>query len=1145
MLSWALILTAAAVQSAGATTEAFRFDYVRMKDRIEADGHARRTVEVSVLMRTPAAVQQFGQLALPYVDGFAEVSFEDVRVQKPSGATREVTDGQLEDLNPFGINDAAIPVDIRIKKLTIPRLEPGDRLSYRTVTALRPFVPGEASGEMKFTPVSVDGPQVYELDIPATSRLTVKVRPDLGSSWEVQPGEKDRLVRRLTVTVPPTVIASTGLTEAQADLLQTPDVSYSTFASWSRVSEWWWEMSRPRVQGDEATKREAGRIVAGKTTSREKIEALAAFVSSSVRYLNVSFGIGRMQLRQAASVLSSRYGDCKDKVGLLIALADAVGVEVRPVLIHSVRRDLQDDSPGPHQFDHVIAAAILGPSEKDWLWMDVTNSLSPSTTLWPAARDKRALMIDRRGLGTVVRTPATPPMPSRTAATLTGKLEASGLLKGHVRFENRNDSEPNLRSAFASVSAEQHGELLKSVFARTWREARISSVKVADPADLSTPFWVEFEFERDVTGIESEKEWKLWVPDLGPVLLEASADTTARKPVQFDVGEVGFTASVDLPENVGARAPLSIAIERPFASLTSTYSVAGRTLRVDRVFRFPAPSIPRDQVSAYEAVRKAASTDREQEFVIGPLKAAAGTAASLQKEGKAARTKKEFARAVELLEKAAAADPKLEGVQVDLGLALRDAGQHAEAIAAFSKAIETSPFHESAYADRAYSLFELDRNDEAEKDLHKQIEVAPFEAWSYGRLAGLRSDQGRHADAAELYSKALTIDPKDADNWVDLAWEYIDLGKPAEAKEALDKSVPLGLRTGQRVGVGLAYRRTGDIKTAGELASKDLGEIRKRTMTTTVESMSVDDLYWHRRLAQTWQLIGEAALEASDLGKADRYLTAAWEGGFLPEAAHALGVLREREGNHARAASLWAAAVTLGNWDVPKDLASRREALGKKGFGDDGAQEMARIRFVKAPGPVAETFSDNVLVLVSGDQIEGVKNVSLKHEKEAAPILGRFVGLKAGIPTPDGEPGKLLRRGILSCDPKSGCMVVLNIVAAPPRGEEVGAITILQMSPADGSTLRAGQVVRLRVSASYAFEGADIGEVTLVVSSRPEVSLVTPQPTRTVRPGKGVVDFDVTFTAPKNEPVVRVFLPLSRQNGPTRTVASAQFSIKP
>ena len=1149
MLGWALFVVAAAVQSSGTTTEAFKFDYIRMKDRIEADGRTRRVVEMSVVLRTPPAVREFGQIAAPYVEGYGEVTFDQIRVQKPSGTTSEITDARIEDLNPFGINDAAIPVDVRFKKLTIPRLEPGDRLSYRVTTSQRAFVPGEASGEMRFTPVPADAPQVYELDIPAVSRLTVNVRADLGASWEVLPSEKDRLVRRLTLNVAPPVVASTGLTEAQTEMLQRPDVSYSTFASWSMVGHWWWDMSRAQLKGDEVIAQQAARLTAGKATPREKVEAIAAFVSSSVRYLNVSFGAGRMQPRSAVSVLSSKYGDCKDKAGLVIALAEASGVEVRPALIHSTRVRLQDEAPGPHQFDHMIAVAILGPSEKDWLWIDPTNTLSPATMLAQSLRDKRALVVDRRGEGRMFQTPASIPGAARRAVELTGSVDSDGLFKGRVKVTERSDSESALRASFGGGAPEQHAEMVKSWLGAPWKNARFKSVRAADSVDVEHPFWIEFEFERDVTGIESEKEWKFWVPDLGPVLFEPSKDSTTVKPVRFDVVESSFRASVDLPEGTTARAPLSVSLDRPFATLASRYSVEGRTLKSERVIRFLQPSVAREQLPAYDAFQKAADTDREQNFSIGPMKSAAPTAAGLQKEGKAAYARKEYPKAIELLQKAIAADPKLPEAHFDLGLAYRDSKKYEEAIAEYAKAIEVDPFHERVYAERAYALFFLDRDDEAEKDLLKQIEVAPFKDWSYGRLAQLRDRQERYLEAAELYTKALAIDGSDVNRWLDAAWAFARGRKFEEARKAYDKARTLGLKEGQGVRAAFGYRLMGDLKTAASLAQEDLAGVSKNVALITPKNMSSSYLYWVRRLAQAWMIIGEEALEAKDIPKAEKFLKAAWDLAFLPNAAFGLGQIRETQGNVSGALELWSAAIMLSNWDTrPPDLGDRIGKLRKGGdMLSDGSQEMARLRFIKIPGPSTIDAEAEVLVLASGGKVTGALNTSKKNEVVLAPVLGRLIGQPVSLASPDGTPVTLLRAGLLTCSRRAGCQFIAKIesVSLTPTAIDFGDIRIVKMSPADKSTITAGEVVHLVVSAAYDLKGTEPGVVGLMVGTQPQDLLVTPPPMRAVQPGKGTVEFDVTFTAPRNEREVRVFLPLSTKKAPTRTVASAVFSVKP
>ncbi len=117
-------------------------DRLRYRDRIEADGRSERSTEMKILLRDGAAVAQFGQVAAPYVDGYGDAAFEDVVIEKPGGRRIEVTNGVLEDVNPFGITGSSISADVRFKKLTIPGLEPrGSPLVPRRAPA-EPARPG-------------------------------------------------------------------------------------------------------------------------------------------------------------------------------------------------------------------------------------------------------------------------------------------------------------------------------------------------------------------------------------------------------------------------------------------------------------------------------------------------------------------------------------------------------------------------------------------------------------------------------------------------------------------------------------------------------------------------------------------------------------------------------------------------------------------------------------------------------------------------------------------------------------------------------------------------------------------------------------------------------------------------------------------
>src|SRR5712671_1505085 len=107
-------------------------------------------------------------------------------------------------------------------------------------------------------------------------------------------------------------------------------------------------------------------VVRGAKTEMEKVRAICEYVVRNVRYVSLSFGLGRYQPHAAAEVLANQYGDCKDKHVLLAALAQAIGFRAYPALISSSRK-IDSEVPSPSQFDHVITVIPVG---QEWLWMD-------------------------------------------------------------------------------------------------------------------------------------------------------------------------------------------------------------------------------------------------------------------------------------------------------------------------------------------------------------------------------------------------------------------------------------------------------------------------------------------------------------------------------------------------------------------------------------------------------------------------------------------------------------------------------------------------------------------------------------------------------------------------------------------------------
>jgi tetratricopeptide (TPR) repeat protein/transglutaminase-like putative cysteine protease len=1017
-----------------ASVDFVQIDRLQYRDRVEADGRFERSQEVTVLLRDGAAVAAFGQVGMPYVDGYGDVTFDSVVIEKADGRRIEVKDAPVEDINPFGLTGYPVAADVRFKKITIPGLEPGDRLSYRAAVKQKPLAPGRIFGEMKFPGMTSDPLQVYELDLPRDPAIAVELDKGLGATWEEQTSPPDRLVRRLSVRSKRPDFGTEAPTEAELEALAQPDVVFSNFRSWSDVAEWWWGVARDRLVPDAAVRAEAARIAAGGKSDREKIEALHAFVATRVRYLSVSFGLGRMQPRPAGQVLSNKYGDCKDKLTLLAALATAVGLDVRPVLINSGRKNLRDGAPGPQQFDHMIGVVLLGPEPRDWLWLDPTNDLGLPGYLLPRLRDAAALLIEPSGKGRVVRTPELAPFPQRLEVDMKGALDANGPLRAHTRWSFRSDSELEMRFGFRLTPRDRHAEIVQKTLGYMWKEGKITNVTTSDPSDLSVPFRVEFDAELAPSDRSSENEWALWLPlpDFGlPTARKKAAGD--EKAAEFAVNEYVARAEVTIPDGMSARAPLSLALERPFARLTSDYAVQGSTLTASRRLVMLKRSVTAAEAAAYESFRQAVDKDRRQDFWVQPGRGGAAgdiSATALHKDGLAAMEKKDYPRAVAVLEKAVAADPKLKNGFEALGRALRSAGREEDAVKAFTRQIEVDPFHEYAYAERAYSLLALERGEEAEKDLVKQIEVAPFRSWSYEKLGEIRMREKRYEESARHYASAAAIE-SNAQNWASLGWAQALARKPGEAVAALERARGLDPADWVAVRIASGYSLVGEAKTAGEVAESVLPKIADRLTALTAAGYGTGDLYWTSRLFEVWQLIGAAALARGDTARAEKYLAAAWQGGFLPEAAWRLGELRQQQKRPAEAASLWAAAESIPSWwNRPADFAERRAALRAT---DPSGEFLMKLRTVPLRGVPSEDFAGEVLILQGSDgKIESARNLAKKGQAVFDRARPRLTAARVDLARPDERPVKVVRRGLFVCNRLSTCSVVFDLPGTEP-----------------------------------------------------------------------------------------------------------------
>ena len=150
-------------------------------------------------------------------------------------------------------------------------------------------------------------------------------------------------------------------------------MQYTDFDSWAAVSRRFHPLfeKASAIPAHGPVAREAARIAAAHAGSRERAQAALELVQRQVRYIYVGLNGGNLTPVDAETTWERRYGDCKGKTALLLALLDALDIEAQAVLVNNQSPDdgMDERLPSPGEFDHVLVRATI---DGEQYWLDGT-----------------------------------------------------------------------------------------------------------------------------------------------------------------------------------------------------------------------------------------------------------------------------------------------------------------------------------------------------------------------------------------------------------------------------------------------------------------------------------------------------------------------------------------------------------------------------------------------------------------------------------------------------------------------------------------------------------------------------------------------------------------------------------------------------
>jgi len=234
----------------------------------------------------------------------------------------------------------------------------------------------------------------------------------------------------------------------------------------------------------------ADSITRGCNTAHEKVEKIYKWVQEKIRYIAIEDGDNGFVPREASTVLSRRYGDCKDKASLLTALIKSVGEEASFTVVGTRKLPYSfSEYPAITSGNHLIAT-----------WWDENNQpiILDGTALHykpgdipPFIQGKECLIVKDSANYVLYKIPVDEPEINLTLDTLTLQIDGKHLTGTGVSV-SRGDLRANLIRQSEGKSQEQKKEIVSGMLGYAGNKMEITNCNFSELSGDNAPFIIKY-----------------------------------------------------------------------------------------------------------------------------------------------------------------------------------------------------------------------------------------------------------------------------------------------------------------------------------------------------------------------------------------------------------------------------------------------------------------------------------------------------------------------------------------------------------------------------------------------------------------------------------------------------------------------------
>jgi len=551
--------------------------------------------------------EKYGEVQIDYDSTYQTVEVNYARVIKPDGRIVKVGKKDIRDVDRW----AGFPLysNAKVKIISMPEVMEGSIIEYRATIVTSKLINEDdfqfCSGTQGFEPYLRHR---FKLTIPRERKINIHyvrledVRPRISEG-------DGSITYQWEINDVPEIIAEPNM-PPWADI--SPFLMVSSFSSWSEFSQWWRDLSRGQAEPTPEIIDKVKEIIEGKQTQEEKAKAIYHWVASKIRYVGLEFGIAGFKPHRAEEIFSNKYGDCKDKATLLLAMYKVAGIPAYYALIGTRQMGKLEREIPMSQFNHAI---VLAGVNGGLIWLDPTAETVSYGNIPGADQEKESLVFfDEEAKFLKVPLQGSEKNKMETRMVINVNPDAS--IDVNMELFTFGASDMEMRS-FKYIKPEQRKQVIQNWINSMAPGAKLKDYQFSDLEDLNTPVKLTVTCSAADYLKKADDLWMFTIPGI-----EVGAGIVGKEERNYPI--VFYTTSLSIdrveihlpPEFKVQYLPEPVPLEIPQISFKSSYQQVDGNIFYEGISERKGTRITLSEYPEYKLFKEKVARESQRQIIL-------------------------------------------------------------------------------------------------------------------------------------------------------------------------------------------------------------------------------------------------------------------------------------------------------------------------------------------------------------------------------------------------------------------------------------------------------------------------------------------------------------------------------------------------